>query len=173
MAADIKVKYPSTSTTALTLSLASLASDTNLLAGRESTAVDNTSTLDLDHLVSGFITVGTTPTINTVIEVWAYAYQTITTGTPAYPDVFDGTDSNETVTNNGVKYGTLRLVNSIAVTATTSNVAYPIAPTSIATLFGQMPQFWGLFVVQNTGAALNATGGNHVLHYNRIQAQTV
>ncbi len=171
--ADIKTKYPSTSTTALTISLASLASDTNLLAGRESTAVDNTTNLDLDHLVSGQIMVGTTPTANTVIEVWAYAYQTIATGTPTYPDVFDGTDSAETITNASVKFGILRLIASIPVTATTSNVAYPFAPVSIAGIFGAMPQFWGIFVTQSTGVALNATGGNHIIHYNRIQAQTV
>jgi hypothetical protein len=171
--ADIKTKYPSTSTTALTISLASLASDTNLLAGRESTAVDNTTNVDLDHLVSGSIMVGTTPTANTLIQVWAYAYNTITTGTPAYPDVFDGTDSAETVTNSGVKAALLRLVASIDVIATTSNIAYYFPPTSIANLFGAMPQFWGIFVTHNCVAALNSTGGNHVIHYNRIQAQTV
>lgn len=172
MASTIKTQYPSTSSVALTLGVASLASDTNLLAGRESTAVDNTTNLDLDHLVSGFITTGTTPTVSTMIEIWAYASYKTATGTPSYPDVFDGTDSAETVTNSGVKYGALRLVASITVAAT-SNVAYPFAPVSIAQLFGSMPKFWGLFVVHNTVAALNATAGNHVIEYERIQAQTV
>lgn len=170
---DIKTKYPSTSTTAIAITLASLASDAALLAGRGGPGVDNTSTLDLDHLVSGQIMVGTSPTANTNIEVWAFSYQSIAAGTPTYPDSFTGTDANKTLTNLGVKYGALRLLASISVTAATSNVAYPIAPTSIAQLFGQMPQFYGLFVVHNTGVALNATGGNHSLVYNRIQAQTV
>ncbi len=173
MAADIRTQYPSTSTTALTISLASLATDASLLTGRESTAVDNTTFEDIDHLVSGVITVGTTPTANTLIQVWAYAYRTITTGTPTYPDVFDGTDSAETITNSGVKGALLRLVASIDVIATTSNVGYEFPPTSIARLFDQMPQFWGLFVTHNTGVNLNSTAGNHVIHYNRIQAQTV
>jgi len=171
--ASIKSLYPSTSTTALTITLASLASDANLLAGRASTAVDNTTNLDLDHLVSGQITVGTSPTINTVIEVWAYAYQTIASGTPAYPDSITGSDANKTMTNIGEKYAVLRPVVNIQVPATTSNVAYSFSPVSIASLFGAMPQFWGIFVVHNTGVALNATGGNHIIHYNRIQAQTV
>jgi hypothetical protein len=171
--ADIKVSYPSTSTTALTITLASLATSSTWVAGRESTAFDNTTNEDLDHLVSGQIMVGTTPTINTVIEVWAYSYLTIASGTPTYPDVFDGTDSDETVTNTGVKAGCLRLVASLAVPATTSNVAYSFAPTSIANLFGQMPQFWGIFVTHNTGVNLNSTAGNHFIHYNRIQAQSV
>jgi hypothetical protein len=44
-------------------------------------------------------------------------------------------------------------------------VAYPIAPFSVAALFGRMPRFWGLFISHNTGAALNSTAGNHVLQY--------
>lgn len=172
MAADFKTKYPSTSSVALTLGLASLASDTNLLAGRESTAVDNASSvLDLDHILGGFVTTGTSPTVNTVIEVWAYCSYKTASGTPTYPDVFDGTDSAETITNAGVK-GFLRLVDSMVVTAT-SNIAYPIKPTSILQLFGFMPKFWGIFVVHNTGVALNSTAGNHVFEYERIQAQSV
>lgn len=171
--ADIQILYPSNSTTALTIDLSSLATSSTWLAGRESTAVDNTTNLDLDHLVSGVITVGTTPTVNTTIEVWAYSYQSIASGTPTYPDVLDGTDSAETLTSVGVKSAMLKLVATLWVSATTSNVAYPFAPVSIANLFGQMPQFWGIFVTHNTGVNLNATGGNHVIHYNRIQAQTV
>ena len=41
--ADQKIAYGSSA--ALTITLASLASDTNLLAGRESTAIDNTCLL--------------------------------------------------------------------------------------------------------------------------------
>lgn len=171
--ADIKIKYPSTSTTAFTKALASLATSSTLLAGWEVAAVDNRTNLDLDHLISGAITVGTTPTANTTIEVWAYAPQSISSGTPTYPDVLDGTSSAETLTNLGVKYGALRLVASLSVTAATSDVAYPFAPVSVKSLFGEMPQFYGLFVTHNTGVNLNATESNHVLQYDRIQAQTV
>lgn len=172
MAADIKTKYPSTSSVALTLGLGSLASDTNLLAGRQSTAVDNTTNLDLDHVISGFITTGTSPTVSTTIEVWAYASYKTAAGTPSYPDVLTGSDANKTITSTNVKNSMLRLVAAITVDATTSR-AYYIAPTSIAQLFGAMPKFWGLFVVHNTAVALNSTAGNHVFEYERIQAQTV
>lgn len=170
--ADIKSKYPSTSSAALTITLASLASDTNLLAGRESNAVDNTSNMDVDHLVSGTIMTGTSPTAGAKIEVWAYASMKTASGTPTYPDVLDGTDSNETITSANVKNPMLRLVAVLTVDST-SNRAYYFAPVSIAQLFGGMPKFWGLFVVHNTSAALNATGGNHVIEYERIQFQTV
>jgi hypothetical protein len=171
--ADIKLKYPVADSVAITISLASLASDTNLLAGQESTAINNTTNLDLDHLVSGQIMVGTTPTANTNIEIWAYAAIRVVSGTPVYPDVIDGTDSAETLSNLGMKVSALRLLTTIYVSAATSNLAYAVPPTSIANIFGQMPKYWGLFVTHNTGVALNATGGNHILHYERIQSQTV
>jgi hypothetical protein len=171
MAADFKIKYPATSSVAITIGLGALASDANLLAGREGTAVDNTTNLDQDHVLGGFVTTGTSPTVNTTIEVWAFCSYKTATGTPTYPDVLDGTDSNETITNAGVK-GFLRLVDSMTVTAT-SDKAYPIKPCSILQLFGFMPKFWGIFVVHNTGVNLHATAGNHVFEYERIQAQSV
>lgn len=170
--ADIKTKYPATSSVALALSLASLASDSTLLAGRASTAVDNTGNTDLDHLVSGVITTGTSPTAGTSIEVWAWASYKTVAGVPTYPDAITGTDASKTITSSGVKFGALRLVATITVEAT-SNRSYPFAPVSIAGLFGAMPKFWGLFVAHNTAVALNATAGNHDIEYERIQAQTV
>lgn len=170
MASTIKTAYPVTSSVALTLTAASLASDTNLLAGRASTVVDNTSNVDLDHLLSGTIMTGTSPTVSTTIEVWAWASYKTASGTPTYPDSITGTDANKTLTSANVKYGALRLVASITVDST-SNRPYYFAPVSIASLFGALPKFWGVFVVQNTGAALNAA--NQDLQYERIQAQTV
>lgn len=157
--ADIKLAYASD--TNLTITLAALASDTNLLAGRESTAINNTSNLYEDYYVSGVITAGTSPTASRLIEVWAYA--AIASVTPTYGDVFDGTDSNETITSGDIKFAYLRLVASIN-TSNTSDRAYPFAPQSVAALFGGVcPAYFGIFVVHNTGVNLNATGGNHVI----------
>jgi hypothetical protein len=173
MAADVKTKYPATSTVAITAAIASLASDTNLLAGRAGTAVDNTTNLDLDHRVGGVIKTGTSPTVNTTIEIWVYGPRKVVTGTPTYPDSITGTDANKTMTSANVKNAALKLAAIITVDATTGR-SYDIAPFSIAQLFGgTMPEFWGLFIVQNTGAALDSTGGSHELHYERVQAQTV
>ncbi|MES2323280.1 MAG: hypothetical protein V4633_13530 [Pseudomonadota bacterium] len=170
--ADIKTKYPATSSVAVTISLASLATSSTLVGGQESTAVDNTTNLDLDHVVSGKIRTGTTPTVSKTIEVWAYASFKTVTGTPTYPDVLDGTDSAETLTSANVKAPMLRNVATMIVDAT-SDRDYYFAPVSIAALFGAMPKFWGIFVTHDTVAALNATGSNHVIEYERIQAQTV
>lgn len=158
--ADIKVAYGTASDA--TITLASLASDTNLLAGRESAEISNTSTLALDYLISGKITAGTSPTAARSIEVWAVASWDGTN----WPDVFDGTESAETITSADIKASVCRLIASMA-TSSTSNVTYHFAGVSLAAAFGGVvPPKVVLFVVHNTGVALNATAGNHQI---RIQ----
>ena len=172
---DIKTKYPSTSSTDLTITLASLATGAAgvYTAGQESDAVDNTTNADLDHLLSGIITTGTTPTASRVINVYAYANLSSASGTPAYPDVLDGADSAETFTSANVMNAAVRLVASMTVDST-SNRAYYFGPVSIANLFGgSLPKFWGVYVAHDTAVALNATAGNHKLSYERVQGQTV
>ena len=158
--ADIKANYPAASDA--TITLASLASDTSLLAGRESSEVANTSNLYLDYLISGKITTGTTPTVSRVIEVWAIGSWDGTN----WPDVFDGTDSAETITSADIKNSVCRLVASMVVSAT-SNVTYPFGPVSLASLFGGVvPPKFAFFVTHSTAVALNATAANHQI---RIQ----
>jgi hypothetical protein len=153
--ADIKVAYGTASD--LTITLASLASDTNLLTGRESATIDNTSTLALDYLVSGKITAGTSPTASRSIEVWAVGSWDGTN----WPDVFDGTDSAETITSADIKASICRLVAAMA-TANTSDRTYHFGPVSLAAAFGGVvPPKIVLFVTHSTGVALNATAGNH------------
>lgn len=158
--ADIKANYPAASDA--TITLASLASDTNLLQGRESSEIVNTSNLYLDYLISGKITTGTTPTASRVIEVWAVGSWDGTN----WPDVFDGTDSAETITSADIKNIACRLVASMTVSAT-SNVTYPFGPVSLASLFGGVvPPKFAFFVTHSTVAALNATASNQQI---RIQ----
>lgn len=156
--ASIKVAYGTSS--ALTEGIESLASDTNMLAGWETTAVDNTSNLYLDYLLGGKITTGTSPTADREIRV--YVYGSIN-DTPTYPDVLDGTSSAETLTNSSIRDAGLKLAAVIA-TNNSSNITYWFGPISVASLFGGvMPKYFGVFVVHNTGVNLNATGTNHVI----------
>lgn len=173
MAADFKIKYPASNgdTTAFTCAFASLASDTNLLAGRAGTAIDNRTTLDQDIVIGGAVRVGTTPTVNTTIEIWAYVPTSIAGGTPTYPDSITGSDTNDTLTSRNVMYSGLTLLKTITVAAT-SDVIYPVADISIAQVFGYVPEFLGLFVVHNTGAALHATQATG-LNFRRVQNQSV
>ena len=154
---DIKIAYGSAFD--LTITLASLASDTNLLDGRESAAIDNTTDKMLDYLISGKITTGTSPTTARSIQIWAVASFDGT----SWPDVFDGTDSAELISLANVKNSSVcRLVDELSTTST-SNEDYYFAGVSIARLFGSVPPKFVLFVTHNTGVALNATAGNHVI----------
>ena len=175
MATDIKTKYPSTSSVDLTITLASLATGSAVVytTGRESDAVDNTTNNDLDHILSGKIRTGTTPTVSRSINVYVYANLSTASGTPAYADVLDGTDSAETFTSANVMNGSLKFVAAMTVDAT-SDRDYFFGPVSVASIFGGvLPKFWGIYVAHDTGVNLNATGGNHKISYERIQGQTV
>lgn len=175
--ADIKAKYPASSanTSAITHALASLADDnTNKLAGAQTDIVDNTTNLDLDHILTGVIKAGTSPTSGRTIEIWAFAPRKIVSGTPTYPDVLTGAGAAaKTLTSANVKAGMLVPVTTLTVDATTGR-NYEIRPISIASLFGgNLPPYWGLWIVNCTGVALDSTSGNHELNYHRIQGQTV
>lgn len=163
-----KITYASSAS--ITIGLNSLATSSTLLAGRESTQVDNTTNLYMDALVQGVVTVGTTPTSGKTIAIYVWGSDTSLATTAL--DVLDGTDSAETITNEGVRNSVLRLGAGITLTAATSDVAYPIAPFSVRALFGNMPKYWGLFVTHDTVAALKSTGNTDMFTYTGITYTT-
>jgi hypothetical protein len=161
---NILWKYGSTTT--ITAALASLASDTNLLAGLESAIVDNTSDGFEDIILSGKITTGTSPTATRSIEVWAVAWDS-----SAWPDVFDGTSSAETITSADIKASLCKPV-AIMPTNNTSDRTYSFTGVSAKQVFGGvLPSKFVLFATHNTGVALNATAGNHELRYQGVYPQ--
>ena len=171
----IKTSYPSTSSVDVTITLASLASGAAgvYTTGRASTAVDNTTNVDLDHLLSGIIKLGTTPTVSRSVNVYAYANLSSAAGTPTYPDAITGTDAAKTMTSANIQNSALKFVASITTDATTGLNCW-FGPVSVASLFGGvLPKFWGVFVAHDSAVALDATGGNHKISYERIQGQTV
>ena len=160
----LTVNYSSNTAITIGLETTPLASSTTWVAGRESTQIDNTTNKYVDALLSGKVTVGTTPTTNTQIRIYVRGAETSLATTAL--DVLDGTDSDETFTNAEMRDSVLRLAHVISVVSTTSNLTYNMPPTSVAMLFGGvMPKFWGLFVTHNTGVALNSTGSNHAFEY--------
>jgi hypothetical protein len=160
--ADVKIAYASSAD--FTITLASLATSSTWVAGREATSVSNTTNKYIDYLLSGSIMTGTTPTVNTRIEVWVVAKLNDST----WPDVFDGTDSAETTTTRALLESHGRLAASMTVTAT-SNVAYSFSNVSVASLFGgSMPKEFTVFVTHNTAVNLNSTGGNHVISHTGV-----
>jgi hypothetical protein len=162
-----KIKYATEA--AITISLASLASDVNLLAGRASTAESNAVNLFNDVMVSGKIRTGTSPTVGKTIEVWAYAQYN---DTPTYVDGITGTDANKTITSANVKSSALRLLWATTVDATTDR-DYFMPPTSLADRFGSVPKRWGIFVVHDTAVAFNSGGSVHEFKYTGVNYESV
>lgn len=164
-AGDLKAGWGASS--ALTITLASLATSSGLTAGRESTSYDNGTAKDPELWLSGKITTGTSPTSGKTIQVWAIV--PIENTTPTWPDVFDGTDSAETVTSASVLNSCGVLVHTIVVDST-SDRTYPIAPKALSPYFGGVvPKTVSMFVVHDTVAALHATGSNHALYITPYQ----
>lgn len=142
--------------TALTITLGSLASSVAGV-GRQSTLVDNTSNLYTSAQIALKITTGTTPTANTLIYV--YLIRSDNAGTAIIDDGAGASDAGLTVIN-------APLLGTILVSAATSNTAYyGVFDTKF---LGSLGPKWGVAVVNSTGAALNSTGGNHVVEFNGI-----
>lgn len=156
----------------ITWTLTSLASSATLVAGRESAEVDNTSTLAVDYLVSGKTKTGSsTPAANTTIEIWVVAP---IEDTPTWPIVnagateFDGADDDVTVVSRNVLFSAARLAAVLTVDAT-ANQVYPVAPFSVAQLFGgNCPKRFSLFMTQNSGQNLSSTAGDHAFYAQAI-----
>lgn len=150
----------------ITMTIASLASDTNLVAGRASTAVDNSSVDAIDFMVGGKVTTGTSPTASRQIEIWLYGSYDGT----SYAGGATGTDAN--LTPQASSKAALRLL-TILPTSSTSNQLYTWGPFSVAQAFGGIvPYKWGVYIVHNTGVALNSTGGNHEVKYTSVKYES-
>lgn len=135
-----------------TITIASLASDTNLVAGRAGTAVSHEDG-EIDSVVGGKVTTGTSPTASRQIEVWAYGSYDGT----SYSGGATGSDANLTPQEKTL----LRLLTIIP-TVNTSDKTYTWGPFSMAQAFGgSLPRKTGVYVVHNTGVNLNSTSGNH------------
>lgn len=155
------------SPTTHTITLASLASDTNLIAGRQGTVINNGSAGEdaIDAMLGGKVTTGTTPTTARQIEVWCFGTYDGTT----YSAGAGASDANFSPTGEKTL---MKLVTMIPTDAT-SNHTYEWGPFSVAGVFGGvMPEKWGVFIVHNTGVALNATGGNHEVKHTPIKFES-
>jgi hypothetical protein len=154
--ADLKVAYGTS--TAITCTLASLASSAT--AGRESTAVDNSSNLYVDAIVQVKVELQS-GTIANDEAVYVYAYGS-EDGT-IYTDNATGSDAAITLRDPTA----MRLIGVIP--CPTQSVAYESQPMSVAAGFGgHLPRKWGIVVRNYTGIALHATEGNHSKKYTGV-----
>lgn len=165
--ADINIKYGTDAAFTQT-NLDGIASSATWVAGWTSPAINNTSTLAVDYLVSGQFQVESAGLSAGVINVYAYA---ALNDTPTWPDLFsagtEGTEGTATLHDTEIR-DTLELVASI-VTDTTASRYYSFQPVSIASLFGHVPTHWALFVAQSTGTTLETTGDPNQIYYMSLE----
>lgn len=125
---------------------------------RQSASVDNGTNLFIDAHLGGSIQVGTTPTANGTIDIYAYGSYDGTNFTGGA----SGTDSAYTADGEELLFP---LLLSIIVDAT-SDQDYVFGPVSVAQAFGGvLPETWGIVIENNTGATLNATGTNNEIQF--------
>jgi hypothetical protein len=157
----VAILYPTYPTaTALTITIAGLASDTNLLTGRQSSVIDNTgATAYDDYLISGKITTNgvTAPTTARSIEVWAVGSGDGT----AWPDTITGAgDAGKAWTSADIKSANVAFIAAMATSATVGQ-GYPFQPKSLRAAFGgALPPKVLIFITHSTGQTLHATGAN-------------
>lgn len=151
----VEISYAAKAT--ITVTLTSLANG----SARESTAIDNTSNKYLDAIVR-VLTNGQASGTG-LMDVYVYA---ALGDAASYTDGATGSDAAFTAANRrNAKY-----LDSIQMNAGT---AVQAVLRSVASVFGGLlPEEWGLIFINSSGAALSATGGDHVIEYQGIEATT-
>lgn len=162
--ATVKIGYANASNLASSLTaLNSLAASTTV--AWQGDVIDNTTNLYLDALVHCEFAMSATA-VGGDKAVYVYAFGCTYDGsTTYYPDAVTVT-GNATITLNAPTQ--LKLLG-VVYTAAASNT-YKSEPMPVASVFGgNMPQKWGIVVLNNNGtSALNSTG--NVVHYVGVSA---
>jgi hypothetical protein len=158
-AGDIKQVFGTS--TALTITLASLASSAT--AGRESTAVDNTSNLFLDaHVFVQIALQAGTPANDKAV----YVYLAASEDGAEYTDNATGSDAAITLRDPT----NLRLLGVINC-PDSGGLTYKSHLMSVAAACGgMMPRKWNVVVRNYTGVTFSATAGDHEVRYTGIYA---
>lgn len=165
MAGDIQTKYGTQGTLTFT-AFNSLAGSSGFTAGASSLAVDNTSALALDYLVSCKVTWSSTAPAAGTYQLDLHAYGNLN-DTPDYP--LDGSgnalgiDVARTFAQDKDKFNATELLKSLQLHTTASKV-YTMSPRSVLPCVGgaSLPKFWGLFATHGvtTASSTPASSGN-------------
>ena len=151
--ADVKVAYVASSNLTVT-SLNGLVASTTWVAGWESAAIDNTTNKYLDYRVTAKITVESASLVAGEIRMYLVGMLDDAT----WPDVFDGTESAETITDTEIR-DAIALRAAVTATDTTASRVYYLDCPSVARVFGgNMPAQFVIFITQSTGTTLETTG---------------
>lgn len=150
---DIKIVYAASSTLTTT-NLDGLASSATHVAGWESGAIDNSTNKYLDYAINAKIQVESAAIAAGEIHMYLVAELEDST----WPDVFDGTESVETVTDTLVRDAVCKLAAITATDTTASQFYYLNCPSAAAVFGGSIPRKFVIFITQSTGTTLENTG---------------
>lgn len=151
----------SRASSALTHTVASLATSSGRTVGRCSAEYDNTTNKDEEVAAGVLFTTGTTPTAGGIIEAWVF--QVREDGT--WPDIFtasySGSDAGFTVRSRDHLRAGAALLGAVPVLST-SDLPYIISPKNVAQLLGvNLVRKFAVFVTHSTAVNANSTSGNH------------
>lgn len=138
-----------------TMTVTSLQSLTDsLTAGWQSAVVDNTSDKYLDALVQVTIDFANTAPANDK-KVYVFAYGGIESG--VYTNPASGSQGAITVVDFSANESAFKLIGTLPYT--TQDEVAESQPMAVAQAFGGvMPPYWGLIVMNRSGAAFAASG---------------
>lgn len=155
-------------TTAVPITLASLAASVSLLAGRQSDAIDVAGLGAEDVPISVKVTTGASATGGPV-EVWAFGSDDGT----AWPTGLGAADAAVTLADAEFKNASMKLVHVFTASASGSQ-NLELSWAALRPLFGNaLPRKVCLFVTQATGDALSATPADHAASYTPVNTQGV
>ena len=145
---------------ALTITLASLTNG----SARGCTAINNSTALFEDALIFVKITTGATITSTGYINIYAYGS---VDGGATYTESFGGTDAAITLASPP---------NAVLIAQINANVAsttYRAGPFSYCRTVGmdRLPQYWGIFVVNESGGTLGSTSTTQAITYQGVNGQ--
>jgi hypothetical protein len=129
-----------------------LASSSTHVAGWESASLDNAGLLD--RRITAVIQVESAGLSAGEIRLYLVGQL----HDSAWPDVFDGTESAETVTDTEIRDAICRLGAITATDTTASRLYYLDCPSARSVFGGTLPKRMVVFITQSTGAALETTG---------------
>ena len=158
-AGDVTQKYAASSALTQT-SLDGLASSATHVAGWESSAIDNSTNGYLDYRITAKIQVESAGLAAGEIRMYLVGELE----DASWPDVFDGTESAETVTDTEIRDAICSLA-ALTTTDTTASRTYYLECPSVRTVFGGLvPRKFVVFITQSTGAALETTGDHNQVY---------
>ncbi len=155
-AGDVKLAYVASSNLTVT-NLNSVASSATWVAGWESDAIDNTTNKYLDYRITAKITVASSGLAAGEIRLYLVGMLDDST----WPDVFDGTESVETITDTEMRDAICKPAAMTVTDTTNSDVYYLDCPSAAAAFGGNLPAKFVIFITQSTGQNL-ASSGNQV-----------